>query len=51
MAFTVRSPAIGTCCWEPMTTKQLTEPQEASTDGTMTDNNPKARRLTMNRLT
>jgi hypothetical protein len=52
MAFTVSRPAIGTCCWEPITTKQLTEPQDASTDGAMTDNNhPKTTRLMMNRLT
>jgi hypothetical protein len=35
-----------------MTTKQLTEPQDASTGGAMTDSNhPKATRLMMNRLT
>jgi hypothetical protein len=32
MALTVSNPAIGTCCCEPMTTKQLTAPQEALTD-------------------
>jgi hypothetical protein len=31
MALTVSNPAIGTCCCEPMTTKQLTAPQEAVT--------------------
>jgi hypothetical protein len=52
MAFTVSRPAIGTCCCEPMTTKQLTEPQEASAGRAMKDNNhPEATRLMMNRLT
>jgi hypothetical protein len=32
MALTVSRPAIGTCCCDPITTKQLTEPQEALTD-------------------
>jgi hypothetical protein len=32
MALTVSNPAIGTCCCEPMTTKQLTALQEALTD-------------------